>query len=176
MKTLKSISGIIIIVALMALFGCGGGGDDGTTQPTTATLKLQSQGTVGTVLRGIEVTIVLPQGVTVKASPSTVNPALLETDPGVVVPSGATAAIPTNITSIYTPATATTLGTVAITLVAQADFNLGEYVTVNSVIAAGSFPKATDFSLLGFTAVDLNGNIISGASPQVTSSILAEIR
>jgi hypothetical protein len=175
MNMLKNISGMFLVAAVLALFGCGGGG--GASQPTTATLKLLSQGTAGTKIRGIEVTVVLPQGVSVNANASAVNPAVLETNVGVVVLSGATVVDPAAFgqlkpVGIYTPATATTPGKVALTLPAQADFNLGEYVTVNAVIAAGSIPTAANFSLTGFTAVDLNGAAISG----VTSSIVPDIR
>jgi hypothetical protein len=175
MRILKSLSVTVFTMAVMAMFGCGGGGGGGgTPQPTTATLKLLSQGTAGTKIRGIEVTVVLPPGVTVKAT------SLPATDTGVVVLSGATATAAftaanaglLNPTVIYTPATATAPGTVKILIPSAADFDLGEYVTVNTNIAAGSFPAATDFALTGFTAVDLNGAPITG----VTSTIVPDIK
>jgi len=174
MKIFKRLSGTVFIIAVMAMLGCGGGGGGGVTQPTTATLKLLSQGPAGTKIRGVEVTVVLPPGVTVKST------SLPATDPGVVVLSGATATAAftaanaglLNPTSIYTPATATAPGTVKILIPSAADFDLGEYVTVNAVIAAGSFPVAADFALTGFSAVDLNGAVIPG----VSSSIVPDIR
>lgn len=180
MKILKSLSGMVFTVAVMSIFGCGGGGSSTPPPPTTATLKLLSQGTTGTKIRGITVTVVLPPGVTVKATASTENPAIMVTDLGVVVPSGATSVTTfdpqVNPIGVYTPATALARATVAITLAGQSDFNLGEYVTVNTVIETGNFPKAADFTLTSFTAVDLGGNVISGASPLVTSSIVPDIR
>lgn len=177
MKILKSLSGMVFTVAVMSVFGCGGGGGDSSPPPppTTATLKLLSQGTAVTQISGIDVTIVLPAGVTVKATP---NPVKLETDAGVVVLSGATVAKPGLLIGVYTPATATTPGTVMIKLTSAGNttFNLGEYVTVNTVIAAGNFPNPADFTLKDFIAVDLDGKVISGASPQVTSSIVPDIR
>jgi hypothetical protein len=173
MKILKNLSGIFVAMVFMTLFGCGGGGGS-TPPPTKAKLTLLSQSAAaGTKIRGIEVTVELPAGVTVKATPSAINPAKLETDAGVVVLSGATVADPAAFgqlkpIGVYTPATATTPGTVFISLAAQADFNPGEYVTVNADIAAGTIPVATGFKLTGFTAVDLNGAVISG----VTSSIV----
>ena len=174
MKILKGLSGIFFATAAMAMFGCGGGGGGGgTPQPTTATLKLLSAGPAGTSIRGIAVKVVLPAGVTVKATPSATNPAILETNAGVVVLSGATVANPAAFSQlkpigVYTPATRT----IALNLPAQADFALGEYVTVNTDIAAGNFPTAAGFSLSEFTAVDLNGAVIPG----VTSSIVPDIK
>lgn len=162
---------MFFVVAVMALFGCGGGGG-GASQPTTATLKLSSQGTTGTQISGIEVTVVLPKGVTVAAT-TTIDPAVMETNAGVVVLSGATVADPTAFgnlkpTASYAPAT----GKVKIVLPAQKDFSLGEFVTLNTVIAAGNNPVATDFKLEGFTAVDSNGAPIT----TVTASFVADIK
>lgn len=179
MKTLKRLSVLVLAMTIMTVVGCGGGDGGGGTPapPTKATLKLLSQGPAGTKIRGIEVTVVLPTGVTVKASPSATNPAILETNPGVVVLSGATVVDPAAFSQlaplgIYSPATTAAPGRVFISLPAQADFNLGEFVTVNTDITVGSFPKAADFSQSGFTAVNLNGAIIPG----VTASIVPDIR
>lgn len=163
-------------VAVMAVFGCGGGGSSAPPPPTTATLKLSTTGTAGTNIRGIEVTVVLPAGVTVDAT-TTIDPTILEPKVGVVVLSGATAANPAAFSQLqpsaaYTPATATTPGKVKIVIPAQSDFSLGEFVTVNTIIAAGNVPVATDFSLEAFLAVDANGAAIGG----VTASIVADIK
>jgi hypothetical protein len=162
-------------MAVITMFGCGGGG--GVSQPTTATLKLSTAGTAGTHIRGIEVTVVLPKGVTVNAT-STINPAIQETNAGVVVLSGATTADPLAFsqlkpTATYTPATDTVPGKVKIGLAAQSDFNLGEFITVNTVIAAGNFPLATDFTLEEFTAFDINGAVVI---PALTPSLVADIK
>jgi hypothetical protein len=178
MNILKRLSGMFFTVAVVAMFGCGGGGG-GAAQPTTATLKLISEGAAGTKISGVEVTVVLPAGVTVKATPSAANPALLVTNTGVVVLSGATAANPAafidlKMEPIYTPATNTTPGKVKIMIPAKVDFDLGEYVTVNADIAAGTFPTVTDFPALeGFIAVDsVNFAPIAG----VTSKIVPDIK
>jgi hypothetical protein len=176
MNILKRLSGMFFVVAVMALFGCGGGGG-GVTQPTTAALKLSAAGTAGTKVSGIEVTVVLPKGVTVAAT-TTIDPAVMETNAGVVVLSGATVADPTAFTNLkpiasYTPATGTVPGKVKILLAAEKDFNIGEFVTLNTVIAAGNFPVATDFSLEGFKAVDANGAVIA---PALTPSFVADIK
>jgi hypothetical protein len=180
MNIQKKLLGMFIAVAVMALFGCGGGGGGGgaaAAPPTTATLKLSTAGTAGTPIRGIEITVVLPKGVTVNAT-TTIDPTVMETNAGVVLLSGATVADPAAFsqlkpTAVYTPAIGTAPGKVKIGLAAQKDFNLGEFVTFNAVIAAGNVPVATDFSLEGFTAFDSNGAPIT---PALTPSFTADIR
>ena|SRR6185369_1778290 len=174
MNILKSLLGMFLAVVIMAMFGCGGGGGT-AAPPTKATLKLSTAGTTANI-RGIEVTVVLPAGVTVDAS-TTVDPAIMEPKAGVVVLSGSTVADATAFSQLpplaaYTPATGTAPGKVKILLAAQKDFALGEFVTVNTAIAAGTIPLATDFTLEGFTAVDQNGAPIAG----VTASVVADIK
>jgi hypothetical protein len=174
MNILKILSGMFLAVAVMAVFGCGGGGGGAPAQPTVATLKLSSAGTAAN-LRGIEVTVVLPKGVTVDAT-STVDPTIMEVKAGVVVLSGATVADATAFsqlkpTASYTPATDTTPGKVKIGLAAQKDFSLGEFVTVNTAIAAGNNPLPTDFTLEGFTAFDANGAALGTVTAAVTADI-----
>jgi hypothetical protein len=176
MNILKSLSGMFFAMAVMTMFGCGGGGGS-SAPPTTATLKLSTAGTAGTHIRGIEVTVVLPKGVTVNAT-TTINPAIMEANAGVVVLSGATVVDPVAFSQLkpittYTPATDTVPGKVKIVLAAQKDFDLGEFVTVNTVIAAGNIPLATDFTLEGFTAVDVNGAVVI---PALTPSFVADIK
>jgi hypothetical protein len=177
MNILKNLLGMFFAVAVMALFGCGGGGGSAATaQPTTATLKLSTTGTAGVNIRGIEVTVVLPKGVTVDAT-TTIDPAIMEPKAGVVLLSGATAADPAAFSQLkpsaaYTPAAGTAPGKVKILLAATKDFSLGEFVTLNTVIAAGNKPDATAFTLEGFTAVDSNGAPLAG----VTSSLVADIK
>jgi len=177
MNILKSLLGMFFAVVVLALFGCGGGGGGTPPPPTKATLKLSTAGTAGMQIAGIQVTVVLPKGVTVAAT-TTIDPAVMETNAGVVLLSGATVADLTAFSQLkpiatYTPATATTPGKVNIGLAGQKDFNLGEFVTVNTDIAAGNFPVATDFSLEGFTAFDANGAVIT---PAPTASLVADFR
>ena len=172
---------MFLAATIMVLFGCGGGGSGGgggtPPPPTTATLKLSTAGTAGTTIRGIEITVVLPKGVTVNAT-TTIDPTVMEVNQGVVLASGAAVADPAAFSqlkpiAVYTPATGTAPGKVKIGLAAQKDFNLGEFVTLNTVIAAGNVPVATDFSLEGFTAFDANGAAIT---PPLTASLVADIR
>ena len=156
---------MILLSAVLVISSCGGGGGGGNkggniAQPTAAVLKIATQGALanGTLINGIEVTVVLPAGVTVK---STTNPP--ETDSGVVVSSGAGAnsEVKTNYGA----------GTVGIFLANATAFGAGEFVTVNCDIATGSHPAAADFTVSNFKAKDLNGAAISGLTPGLTADI-----
>ncbi len=128
-------------------------------------MKLISQG-AGTI-HGIDVTVELPAGVTVKAVPDATNPSVMVTDTGVVTASG-TADASTNIIATYT---ATPSGKVAIHLANAAGFATGEFVTITCDIAVGSIPVASDFSVTGFNAVDGNGVAIAGLTAGYTAAI-----
>ena len=132
----------------------------------TAVLKISTQGTLpsGTQIGGIDVTIALPTGVTVK---SVTSPP--ETDSGVVVTSGVAAANST-VLSTYTAATSTSTGKVRVLLANSNGFGTGEFMTINCDIALGSTPTASDFSLSGFVAKDLNGVAISGLNSAFTAA------
>ncbi len=160
---------LVLILSLFVISGCGGGGDgdDPPTpvQPTTAVVTLMSQG-AGTI-NGIDVTLELPAGVTVKATPDATNPSVMVTDTGVVTASG-TADASTNIIATYT---ATPSGVVAIHVTNAAGFAPGEFATVTCDIAVGSLPVATDFSVTDFTAFDGNGVEIDGMTANHTADI-----
>ena len=155
------------MLAVLSVFGCGGGGG-GTPpppQPTIAVIKISADGTLpqDTAIGGVNITLNLPSGVTVKASPS-VNPDVLITDPGVVVPSGAAvnASAPENR---YDAATKQ----VTISVVQADGFLTGEFVTVTCDIAVGSFPKAADFSLGTFQAYGIN--LINSETVDITAAL-----
>jgi hypothetical protein len=144
MKKLSLTSVVVCAFAFTVLSACGGGGGAGVTvlQPTTAVIKLATtdNGTkpANTIITGYDVLISLPAGVTVK---STTAPP--QTNDGVVTATGA--ATGASIAAVYSAATSTLSGTVRI-LIAKADgFSAGEFVTVNCDIAAGHYPKTTDF-------------------------------
>ena len=165
-----TLSGLLIcILALFAIAGCKGSNDE-EPQPTTAVVTIMSQGT-STQIYGVNVTVVLPAGVTVKATPDSANPAVQVTNAGVVAASGAAAGANTSTIATYTAATATASGQVMVQVANAAGFGTGEFVTVNCDIAAGSFPKATDFSATGLTAVDSNGASIAGLTAGYTADI-----
>jgi hypothetical protein len=159
---------VALLLTMTILSACGGGsgGDANSpaTQPTTATVKLESTGT-GTIY-GIDVTVALPAGVTLK---SATNPP--QTDSGVVTATGV-AASNTLVTAVYTAASGTAPAKARVLLVNANGFSAGEYCTVNAEIAAGYTPKAADFSIINFTASDQNGNVLSGLTPSFTATVL----
>jgi hypothetical protein len=151
------------LLLITACSGGGGGGGNGSAVPTKATLKLATFGT-GTTIYGIDVTVDLAEGVTVKSS----APPLI--DPGVVTPSGGAQNF-TIATAVYTAASGTVPAKVRILVANTTGFTTGEFCTVNADIAAGHSPKAGDFSLESFSTSDANGNVINGLSGGVTAEI-----
>lgn len=148
---------------LFTLSGCGsGGGGNGSAAPTKSVVKLSTQGTVPTqsTVGGVQLTLVLPAGVTVKADNTG------KTNGGVVVASGVATGADV-YTGTYTPATASTDGTLEIWIAnSQTGFGTGEFVTVTCDLAAGAAPKATDFTIKpDYKVFNLtDSSIISGIS------------
>lgn len=176
MKKLTMLGMLVAAGALIVTAGCGGGG--GSTppppQPTTASLKISTSGTLpnGTQIGTVDVTIVLPSGVTVAAEPDPLNPNALITAPGVVEASGVAAVSDLSLNT-YTPADSANPGKVIVRIINANGFGTGEFVTVNGNIAAGNFPKASDFSLPSdaFTLRDINGVDIDGLTAGFTADI-----
>ena len=148
MKTISGMLYFFCLSALVILGGCGGGGGDGgtpATPATTAAVKLSTQGTLptGSQLAGIAVTIQLPAGVTVATDTSGAVASGVVTVTGVAA-SGISALGPV----IYTPATASTPGTLEFTLAAS-NFGTGEFATVNFKLASGaSAPVAANVTIV----------------------------
>jgi len=163
------------------LAGCGGGGaSSGTPQPqvpTAAVVTLSTTGTVpsGDAIGGIDVTLNLPPGVTVKAAQ---NPPV--TDTGVVVPQGtaANASSGTSFSPTYIPGTP---GKVRIQLISSNGIPPNEaFAVVNCDIASGSSPVPTDFSISPNTGIAPTGVIDvannGAALPTVTINFSAVIK
>jgi hypothetical protein len=158
---------LIVTLGLIMLSACGGGSSSTPQprfQPTTAVLTLLTSG-VSPTIGGIEVTVVLPDGVTAK---STTAPP--QTDTGVVTATGRAAGVSTIIIGNYSPATSTVKGTVHIVVAHPSGFGTGEYSTVNLDIVSANTPTAGSFSLTDFSATDINGASITPA-PGFTASI-----
>jgi hypothetical protein len=142
---MKAISGMISLFTLAAfliLGGCGGGSNG--SEPTKATVKLSTQGTLpqGTQLSGIGVTILLPAGVTVDTTSGAVAAGVV-TVSGVAAQGGASVLGP----QTYTAASGSTRGTLAFTLAAN-NFGTGEFATVDFNLGPGSSaPSASDVTI-----------------------------
>jgi hypothetical protein len=155
--------GLMCGILFLAACGGGGGGNAAAPQPTTATLKLSTSGTLppGTSLAGIGITVTLPAGVTVR------------TDAGGAVASGVVTvtgvAAPGTAISVYTPASGTNPATLVLAMVSTATtgYGTGEFATVTCDLASGASPKASDF-LLTLNPFDLNGNPVTGLTASAT--------
>lgn len=161
---------MLSLIAVFTLTSCKSKDDDSTpttATPTTATITIMANGTLGsgTLIGGIDVTLALPAGVTVKADPDATNTAVMVTDTGVVNPSGAAAGANTLSTATYAS------GEVAIHVANPDGFVSGEFVTVKCDIAAGAAVTTTSFSVSGLYAVDLNGATITGLTGGYTASL-----
>ena len=169
----RSIRLIILLSGLMTvLTACGGGGGGGgtppapppTTTPTKAVLKLSTTGPAGSQIAGVDVTVNLPSGVTVKAA--TAPP---ETDAGVVVPSGQAAA---NSLVIATAASGPPASVRIVLANSNTNgFGIGEFATVTCDLAAGTKPAASAFTIPAALVGDLAGSPISGATVTVAVTL-----
>jgi hypothetical protein len=171
---MKKIIVAVIVAILPVMAGCGGGGGGGgvfiASQPTTAVVKISSQGTlpVGTAVAGFGATLELPAGVTVKTDASGI------VDPSVVVPSGLLGGTGNAFMGSvsYSAATATAKAKLnfAIASAAAAGVGVGEYATITLKLS-GVNPAVTDFSVTSFVPVDLSGNTITVLSPTLALTV-----
>jgi hypothetical protein len=151
------------------LFACGGGGGGGgggstltPTQPTTAVIKIATQGTPSnSPISGVQAILHLPAGVTVKAAQSAP-----QTDSGVVAASGNAAG-----SELVLGTYSATNKTVSLSVIKSSGFAVGEFVTVNCDIASGTFPASADYGVSNLTAVDMNGSAITGLTATFTATI-----
>jgi len=153
MKNISQSSLMIIALALALLSACSGsGGGEGDNnnvpvQPTNAVLTLSTTVTgaipATTTINSYDVTITLPEGVTVKASPDSINPSVMTTDPGVVTPTGNASGA--SVSAIYTAANGGNPGTVKVHIASGTGFSAGKFCTINGDVAAGAYPAPADF-------------------------------
>jgi len=170
MKKISLSSVLIFALTLTVLSACGGGGGGGggaAAQPTTAVLKLISSGT-GTTMSGLDVTVVLPTGVTVRSISTPTTPWI--TDTGVVTATGAASGADLAL-GAYTPVSGPVPGKIKIDIVKLIGFTTGEFSTVTCDIAPGTMPTAGNFSLTLFNPVDMHGATIPGLTAGFTADI-----
>ncbi|MBC7962513.1 MAG: hypothetical protein H7Y05_06180 [Steroidobacteraceae bacterium] len=165
----KTLIRLILTATTVALFGCGGGDGGGTattppatTKPTAGTLSLSTTGTLpaGTLIGGIDVTVELPAGVTVKTQ--TAFP--LEPEAGVVTISGepARAGGQTISGTKFTAASGATpaalkfiIGSANSAGGALSGFLPGEFVSIKCDVATSAvFPDASAFKILSINVLD----------------------
>ncbi|MBI5497668.1 MAG: hypothetical protein HY904_21850 [Deltaproteobacteria bacterium] len=155
------------VLGAMSLAGCNcRGPQPSPAGPTKAIVKLTTSGSLasGALIGGIDITVSLPAGVSVKATPDSVNERVLVVDPGIATASGVAAGASALAMGTYTLSTRT----VALKVVNPIGFGTGEFATVGCDLASGTTVTAADFSAHGFAAVDLNGVTLVGLTPGVT--------
>jgi len=159
---------VILAFGFLLYAGCGGGGGTSPTQPTTAVVTLSTSGSLpaNTVIGGVEMTINLPAGASVKTTSAKANKAAIVTYDGVVVVSGV--AVGANTLTLGTSLTPEQL---EVQVTNPNGFGVGEFATVNFEISTGSTVAPSDFTAVAMTAVDLNGAPIQGLTPGLTAVI-----
>ncbi len=133
-------------------------------QVSSTVLRLSSVGApTGNTLSGVELTIMLPAGVTVNAD---ANGAVASSD---IVPSGV-APIGSSIAARYYPAVGPVQpGSVRLSLISSNPFSGGEFATLTLKVAPGTTVQSSSFPISGFAAFDTNGAIISGVTGSLTA-------
>jgi hypothetical protein len=154
---IRILFGIIFSVVVMALTGCGGDGGGGTP-PTTVLMKVSSTGlATGAKIGSIDVTVTLPEGVTVNRDPAT----NITKD---VAVSGVAAVV--TAPNIMTLSTINGQALRAIVVNAQG-FVAGEFMQITCTVPAGvTAGKTADIkaavAAATFVATDPNGATLSG--------------
>ena len=167
------LSGLLVMAGLAACGGGGGGGGTPPPQLINAIVTLSTAGTLasGTKIGSIDITINLPDGVSIKATPDSNNPSILITDSGAVAASGAASGSNALSLSTYTAATSSAPGKLIVKLINADGFATGEFAVINCDIASGKSPATADFSVAGFDARDLNGAAITGLTAGFTAEM-----
>jgi hypothetical protein len=162
----KMLYPLLLMLFLTLLSACG---DAPQATKTGTTMKAVIKSTALTATRniaGINLTITLPPGVAPPLlADGTANPA------ATVEITSATAAGQNLPGAIYTPATSAAPATLAVSAIVAAGFSANDQITLHLNVAAGTIPVESDFTLLSFTAFDINGATVSGLSPTLTATI-----
>lgn len=142
------------IVAVLAACGGGGGSSPGTTS-VTVQLSTVSPAATPPRIKGVEITLELPAGVTIRTVRST-----KQTAEGVIRYSGGAAF--SNLTSqltphplfgIYSAAGLPGHSTVTITFIGNSDFGPGEFATLYCDRIGGASVTASSFKPLSFRVI-----------------------
>jgi hypothetical protein len=119
--------------------------------PTTAVIKISTQGTLATALSGVEITLDLPAGATIATNSDG------SVASGAVVASGV-AQNNSSVVPTYTAASGSSGAKldIIVTSLSAAGFGTGEFATVTVNIGSGYNPQATDFSLTNLKPYDIS--------------------
>lgn len=171
---MKALKFVLLTLTISVLASCGGGGGGGTTtaggggtnapSQRVAALKLATSGTPSALLAGIDITVTLPSGVTPALNSDGTVATTVATVSGVAAPG-------TMLAPVYTQASGTVKGTLRLAMASSitAGFGAGEFATVSCVVATGSTPAQSDFTLSGFNPIDVNGSTATGLTAAVAN-------
>src|SRR6266568_8441943 len=153
MKRIVQI-GLLLAGMNLGLAACGGGGGGAAVvaPPTTAVLKLSSVAKAGQTpqMQGLEVTVLLPQGVTVQTVTSSKSTAanVVRYSGGSAFSNVTSRLFPRPLFGIYSAAKAPGRNGVKIKFATgSATFGAGEFATVICDITAGTTVTPADFSV-----------------------------
>jgi hypothetical protein len=152
-----------LLIGLLALTSCGGGGGGGTTVATVSRTLTVSVGGTAALIGALNVDVILPPGVTVKAASNGSVTAL--TPPSLV-------ALASNVVldGAYTPANSNAPGKVRVGLLSSAGFATGRVFTLQCDMSADAIPQNADFVLPILEAFDntIETNPLTGLSMSAT--------
>lgn len=164
----RIVRAAMAMLTIVGVAGCGGGGggdDDGNVSAVKASLGTAGLLEGGQQIGGVQMTLHIPLGVTVKTDPQTG-----EVSNEVVRLIGA-ATSGTSVGAVYVAPSETAQGELQFLVVNAYGFAPGEIIEIQLDITAGYFPVASDFSLSEFTASDLDGNLLTDLVATMTATI-----
>lgn len=156
MKSTNWTRRFVFLLALTTAWGCGHGGG-GVVQPTKAVVMLSMQGETVQTIGGVQASLLLPSGVTVKATQNAP-----QTDDGVVVSPGADL-----VMAVYSAST----NSVSVYVAKSSGMETGVFATVNCDIAVGSFPRKADFAVTDLSVWNIDGAPVAGLTASLTVTI-----
>lgn len=162
MKILTCVKVVILLAVVAFIWGCGSGGNQAPTSSNT-----KKSVSLGAPVSGIEITLILPPGVTVKADLATGK-----TLEGVVTVTGPNAGRANSASfSKYTPASGGVPGKVKIGLMSDTAFVAGEFFTVVCDVAAEATATDGSFGYEDLVLYDVATGIPRTAADGVSATI-----
>ncbi|MFA7403032.1 MAG: hypothetical protein WC007_03495 [Pelobacteraceae bacterium] len=164
---MRTLLCFILLLAFTALLSACG--DTPKSSPTGGSIKAVIKPTALTAeqnVAGINLSITIPYGVE--------PPLLADGKVDVAATVEIVTVTPGNQNlpgATYTPATAVAPGKLAISAIVASGFKPTDEITIHLKVATGTFPVASDFSLLSFEAFDTNGVRVTGLNPILTTNI-----
>jgi hypothetical protein len=162
----KRFNYILILMFIVLLPGCGDTQHSSSTGRTIKAVIKQTALTANLNIAGIDLAITVPVGVYPKLSTDgTVDAA------ATVVITSSAAPNQSLPGATYIPATVSAPGKLTISAIVASGFKADDEITIHLDVASGITPVESDFQLLTFDAFDINGALVTGLSPTLTTTI-----